>query len=129
MDSYISMQEVCLLLKISRRVIQGYQKEKLISPKTRNKYGYLLFSTDEVNRIIMIRFLQNIGFSLKEIHSFIDDPSLLKATIKDQIEVLHKELNRQKELISVTEQIINALDDNKSTDEIINIIRNERSGV
>lgn len=127
MDSYMSMKEVCLLLDISRRVIQGYQNEKLINPQTRNKYGYLLFSENEVDRIILIRFFQNIGFSLKDIHGFIDsEPKDISSQVQKQMAVMLARLDRQKELISVTEQVISALEESpmayKSMQEIVDNI-------
>lgn len=39
----MTLKEVCLLAKVSRRAIQGYEKAGLVSATGKNKRGYLLY--------------------------------------------------------------------------------------
>ena len=67
MNSFKTLKEVCALLNISRRAIQGYEKNRLIKAAARNKYGHLLYDDSTVRRIAGIRYCQKLGFTLKEI--------------------------------------------------------------
>lgn len=56
--------------RISRRMIQEYKNHELIKADARNKYGHLLYEEKTVETMKEIRFLQDIGLSLKEIKIF-----------------------------------------------------------
>lgn len=56
------LRQVCAELNISRRTIQGYEKEGLVSPSGKNKYGHLLYGEAERERIRLVRFYQQVGF-------------------------------------------------------------------
>ena len=63
---------MCELLNISRRSIQCYEKAGLMTPTTKNKYGHLLYDESAFHRAEMIRFLQQLGFKLREVKEIID---------------------------------------------------------
>ena len=65
---------MCELLNISRRSIQCYEKAGLMTPTTKNKYGHLLYDESAFHRAEMIRFLQQLGFKLREVKEIIDAP-------------------------------------------------------
>ena len=64
------LREICRLTGVTRRAVQGYEKEGLVTPCGKNKYGYLLYSSITIERIKEIKLFQERGFSLKEIKSF-----------------------------------------------------------
>lgn len=66
------LRELCRLTGVTRRAVQGYEKEGLVSPSGKNKYGYLLYNSITIERIKEIKLYQERGFSLKEIKSFED---------------------------------------------------------
>ena len=66
-----TLTEICESLGVTRIVIQGYEDHRLISSCGKGKGNRLLYDDDNVERIMKIRFFQNIGFSLKEIRSLI----------------------------------------------------------
>ena len=64
------LREICELTGVTRRAVQGYEKEGLVKPSSRNKQGYLLYDQEAVVRIKEIKLFQERGFTLKEIKSF-----------------------------------------------------------
>ena len=64
------LREICELTGVTRRAVQGYEKEGLVRPSSKNKQGYLLYDQEAVVRIKEIKLFQERGFSLKEIKSF-----------------------------------------------------------
>ena len=97
MDETKTLSEVCSVLEVSRRAVQGYENAGLVSATGKNKYGHLLYDEDAQRRIKQIRLLQQLGFRVKEIKDIIDAPAEEVAeAIKRQIEQMD-DIIRQKE--------------------------------
>ena len=97
MDETKTLSEVCSVLKVSRRAVQGYENAGLVSATGKNKYGHLLYDEEAQRRIKQIRLLQQLGFRVKEIKDIIDAPAEVAAeAIKRQIEQMD-DIIRQKE--------------------------------
>ena len=62
-----TIREISSQFNISRRMIQEYESYKLIKADAKNKYGHLLYEYKTVETMKEIRFLQDIGMSLKQI--------------------------------------------------------------
>lgn len=94
----ITLREMCEKMKVSRRVIQGYEKAGLMKATGKNKYGYLLYDDEMVRRAEHIKFLQDLGFKLKDIKNIIDAPkSVMKEALIKRVKELEEEaakLNR-----------------------------------
>ena len=97
MDETKTLSEVCSVLEVSRRAVQGYENAGLVSASGKNKYGHLLYDEEAQRRIKQIRLLQQLGFRVKEIKDIIDAPAEVAAeAIKSQIEQMD-DIIRQKE--------------------------------
>ena len=97
MDETKTLSEVCSVLEVSRRAVQGYENAGLVSATGKNKYGHLLYDEEAQRRIKQIRLLQQLGFRVKEIKDIIDAPAEVAAeAIKRQIEQMD-DIIRQKE--------------------------------
>ena len=97
MDETKSLSEVCSVLEVSRRAVQGYENAGLVSATGKNKYGHLLYDEEAQRRIKQIRLLQQLGFRVKEIKDIIDAPAEEVAeAIKSQIKQMD-DIIRQKE--------------------------------
>lgn len=106
----ITLRQLCIELKISRRAVQGYEQLGLVSPSGRNKYGYLLYGEAEQERIRMIQFYQQLGFKLKEIKELLEaDDASKKAAIQARITELEMKEIRLKKLIREAKKYIAAL--------------------
>lgn len=103
----MKLREICETLGISRRALQGYEKAGLVAASGRNKYGHLLYDETAESRIAQIKFYQQLGFSIKEISTIIDAPSVvLKAALEKQVQKLKKERAEIDELIEKANQMI-----------------------
>lgn len=100
-----TLSQICKELKLSRKVIQGYEKHGLIRSCGKDRYGHLVYDRESIERIIEIRFYQKLGFSLKEIRELdMDD---LKTVLKEKKEEILKEKKYLKKRLSTIESMIN----------------------
>ena len=97
---------MCELLNISRRSIQCYEKAGLMTPTTKNKYGHLLY--DESAE--MIRFLQQLGFKLREVKEIIDAPDdVIKEALEKRVDELEHEKVKMDQIMQEARDYIEKL--------------------
>lgn len=105
-----TLRQICVELGLSRRAVQGYEKEGLVAPSGKNKYGHLLYGEPERERIRFIRFYQQLGFPLKEIKPLLDASNpVKKAAIQAKVAELETEHTRMQEVIRQAKEYIAAL--------------------
>ena len=128
----MTLSEVCKKYHFTRRVIQGYEKEGLIKHVGKNKYGYLLYDSEQIKKIAYIRYLQLNGLTLKEISTCIHmgPGTYISASILNQSNFEHKEeIRRIKELINRNEKILEICSNDeefiKREDEVYELIMEE----
>ena len=108
MDETKTLSEVCSVLEVSRRAVQGYENAGLVSATGKNKYGHLLYDEEAQRRIKQIRLLQQLGFKVKEIKEIIDAPDeVLRKAVEGQIESLQAEIEYKKEIICQAKKMVN----------------------
>lgn len=73
MNQFKTLHEICRELGITRKVIQGYEKHKLIKAYGKNAYGHLIYDLESENKIRRIRFFQELGFTLNEIKQIFNE--------------------------------------------------------
>lgn len=96
----MTLREVCNMLGVTRRAVQGYERTGMVTSSGKNKYGYLLYEEEVIEKIRWIKQHQNFGFSLKEIKV------LLESSDKAYVELMTGRLEAMKEqLNSLTENI------------------------
>lgn len=106
----MSLKSMCELLKVSRRSIQCYEKAGLLMPTDKNKYGHLLYDESAFHRAKMIRFLQELGFKLREVKEIIDAPNdVIKEALKKRVSGLEIEKARLEQIIQEASDYINSL--------------------
>ena len=104
----ITLREVCKNLGVSRRAVQGYEQAGLVKPTGRNARGYLLYNQLEQEKIRKIKFLQDMGFSIKEIREISEAPKdVVKGAIEKRIEALWLEIDRKENIIEMAEIKVN----------------------
>lgn len=63
------------IVGLTVRMIQEYEKYGVaIKPTERNKYGYLMYDDDAIDRLWQIRFYRELGYDKKAIKTVFDDP-------------------------------------------------------
>ena len=106
----LTLREVCNVVNVSRRAIQGYEKAGLVSATNRNKRGYLLYDENARERIKKVKLFQDMGFSVREINKIIDGPDeILKAALEERLMKLQSEVRRTEELIDIVRDMISKL--------------------
>ena len=92
---------------ISRRTIQGYEKEGLVQATDKMKRGYLLYNEEMVERMMQIRFYQDIGYRVRQIKDIIDATNdIKKEALEVKLEELKAEKNKINDLIHQVEKMI-----------------------
>ena len=103
-----TLSEVCSVLEVSRRAVQGYENAGLVSATGKNKYGHLLYDEEAQQRIKQIKLLQQLGFKVKEIKDIIDAPEeVLRKAVERQIESLEAEIEYKEEIIRQAKKMVN----------------------
>ena len=102
-----TLKEICELVGVSRRAIQGYEQAKLVKASGKNKYGYLLYDEESVKKIKEVKMYQDFGFSINEIKilreaSESDYQSMLISKmekIQKKIKFMEDNLEKMKKII------------------------------
>ena len=106
----ISLKTLCELVGVSRRSIQCYEKAGLMRSTSRNKYGHLLYDVEALHRAEEIKFLQQLGFKLREIREIIDAPcNVKKEVLKRRVSELEEESAKQDKIIQEAMEYIKGL--------------------
>lgn len=105
-----TLKEIHIEFGISRRAIQGYEKEGLVHATSKMERGYLLYDEEMVERIKLIKLYQELGFKVKEIKEIIDAPPDVKKTeLKERIGKLKGEKIKMDHLIQQAEKRLEEL--------------------
>jgi len=103
----ISLKKLCEEVGVSRRSVQGYEKAGVIKPVSKNKYGYLLYSREMVERAKLIKFYRDIGLKNVEISQLIEAPSnVVIDTLKERMGYLEDNMEKTKLLMEKTQLLI-----------------------
>lgn len=118
----LSIREIGEKYKISRMMLQRYERIGLIHSTNRDKYGHLYYNKEMINRILFIRFLQDCYFTLPEISKLM---YLSIAEIKEALIHQIKELDKQKKVLEkrqeTAKRIVNELNETKLNIDEINM--------
>ena len=106
----MTLREVCTALGVSRRAVQGYENESLVTATGKNNRGYLLYNSEAQERIKKIKLYQDMGFSRKQIKEIIDDSgSVLRNALIQQKEKLNQEIEQKTYMIHIIQEILDGL--------------------
>ena len=102
-----TLKEVCELVGVTRRAVQGYEDAGLVASTGRNKYGHLLYDESAVEKIKEIKLYQDFGFSIKEIQ-VLQEVSKDKylGMLEYRLALMQLEMIKLQENISKVEQLI-----------------------
>lgn len=104
-------------------MLQRYEKLNLIHSTERNKYGHLYYDEEMIHRIIIIRFLQQTGFTLPQIKEMNElSTEEIKNLFKETYRQLNNKISNLDILKDKTEKIIKLLD-KEDIDDIIDLIK------
>lgn len=103
----ITLREVCNMVGVSRRAVQGYEAAGLVVSSGKNKYGYLIYNAEAVEEIRCIKQYQDFGFSIKEIKKLLTSKDdVYVEMMSNRVEIMKKQLNSLLSNIEVAEKMI-----------------------
>lgn len=106
----LTLRQVCSVVNVSRRAVQGYEKMGLVSATNKNERGYLLYDKNARERIRMIKLFQDMGFTVREIKEIIDGPDdKLKTALRHRLTKLQSELRHTEAMIHTVQSMIDKL--------------------
>ncbi len=114
---HFTIGEVAKRCGVTVRTLQFYDQKGLLAPSELSEGGRRLYSESDIDRLRVILFFKDLGFSLKDIAALLkdDDPTkMLKLLICDQeqelqgtLEESQRKLERLAELKSIVESLNN----------------------
>lgn len=119
MDNMKTLRQLQESLGVTRRAVQGYEQEGLVSPTGRNKYGHLLYDEKAQARIARIRLYQQLGFRRKEIAELMDAPGqVVKEALETCIWRLEREQKKQAVLMQQAKDLVASIDTQLKMEEM-----------
>ena len=101
--------EVAELAGVTVRTLHHYDELGLLSPSERSSAGYRWYSHDDLLRLQEILIWRQLGFSLLEIASLLDDPGHDRlAALERQRELVGREIERLGSLAAAVDAAIDA---------------------
>ena len=87
--------EVAELAHVTVRTLHHYDELGLLAPSERSEAGYRLYSYDDLARLQEILIWRQLGFSLADVKSLLDDPEYDRiSALERQRELVEREIER-----------------------------------
>ncbi|WP_395815249.1 MerR family transcriptional regulator [Clostridium sp. C45] len=104
-----TLSEVSKLVGLSRRMIQEYESSGLAkTPTTKNKYGHLLYSDDDIDKLWQLRFYKELGYKKGDIEKIFTDKNFNRQeSLHNQISLLEKKKEELENLINIAKAMSN----------------------
>ena len=101
------IRELAEKTSLTPHTIRFYEKAGLLNEShiQRGKNNYRQYSKDAVERLLLIRFGQSVGFTLSEIKSILEVADTHELSIEEQDAILHQKLADIERKIAELEQI------------------------
>ena len=94
MKDRFSIGEFSALFNLNVQTLHYYESIGLFVPSHKDELtGYRYYDFDQVYRLTTIRYLKRLGYSLKQIRSYLDTRDV--ETIMDQLKAQSREIERQ----------------------------------
>lgn len=71
-DEGLKIGEVADLTGISNPTLRHYDNHGLITPSGRSPGGFRLYNEDDVRRVLLVRRMKPLGFTLDQMREFLD---------------------------------------------------------
>jgi DNA-binding transcriptional MerR regulator len=82
-DRLLQIGEVADRVGLSLRTVRYYEEMGLLTPAERTEGGFRLFSEDQVERLLLIKQMKPLGFTVQEIRALLDAHDVLADTNVD----------------------------------------------
>jgi DNA-binding transcriptional MerR regulator len=68
---YLQIGEVAERAGLSLRTVRYYEEQGLVTPAKRSEGGFRLYTEEQVERLLVIRGMKPLGFTLHEMHDLL----------------------------------------------------------
>ena len=104
-----SVGQVAGYAKVTVRTLHHYDEIKLLSPSGRTPAGYRRYDDADLDRLQQILFYRELGFSLEEIASILDDRDVSPSEhLRRQHRLLSGRIARLQEMAAAVEEALEA---------------------
>ncbi|MCO5385228.1 MAG: MerR family transcriptional regulator [Desulfosporosinus sp.] len=90
----MKISEVMEVTRLTKKAINYYEEEGLIKPCVNQENNYRDYSQSNVDELVQISVLRQLGVSVKLINDIISEPKMLKDTLEQHLISLNDEINR-----------------------------------
>ncbi|MGW1599182.1 MerR family transcriptional regulator [Streptomyces sp. NPDC002343] len=77
--TYLQIGEVAARTELSLRTIRHYEETGLVVPSARSRGGFRLYTETDVERLMVVRRMKPLGFSLEQMRDLLDATDRLDA--------------------------------------------------
>jgi DNA-binding transcriptional MerR regulator len=96
--------ELAKRTKLTVRTLHHYDQIGLLTPSQYSKAGHRLYTVEDIQRLQMIVSLKQLGFSLSEIKTLLDQPTF------DSLEMIQMQIKNVKEFIHLKKELLEWLE-------------------
>jgi MerR family transcriptional regulator, copper efflux regulator len=76
----LQIGEVAERVGLSLRTVRYYEEQGLLTPERRTTGGFRLFSVAQVDRLLVIKQMKSLGFTVQEMRALLDARDILRDT-------------------------------------------------
>ena len=103
------INEVQYIVGLSKKTIRFYEDQGLISPNRDQGNDYRIYSDEDVMILKKIKFLRELGVTIKDIKAIFNHDISLNDCLQEQMHKINKEKDKYDDILKICENVI-ALD-------------------
>lgn len=108
-ETEYSVGRVATLAGVTVRTLHHYEQIGLLVPGDRSSAGYRLYSAQDIDRLRLILYYRELGFTLPDIGSILDDArTSTYAHLRRQRDLLQEKVNRTNALLDAVDRELEA---------------------
>ncbi|WP_066905815.1 MerR family transcriptional regulator [Millisia brevis] len=109
LETEYSVGQVASLAGVTVRALHHYEHIGLLVPRGRSAAGYRMYSGGDIDRLRLILYYRELGFTLPDIGSILDDPAADTVVhLRRQRDLLERKAKRARELLDAVERELEA---------------------
>ena len=85
-QGHLQIGEVAARTELSIKTIRHYDEVGLVAPSARSAGGFRLYTADNVDRLLAIRRMKPLGFSLDEMRQLLDALDILRSPVATTVQ-------------------------------------------